>query len=178
MKKISLLTIAVLCFLYSCVHHGIIKTPNGRLINQFTKDHLKTGYWIEKDSISTILGINDYQDEIESAKGHIALKSKYNIYWSEGWRYYLVSVRGVYNNDRRDGEWIYRIGDTAIVKRIFYTNNTLDSMFLYSLKGKLIMEGRTDWEKDEFVYRAWGSEGRFPIYFLNTNQNWNWILRK
>ena len=184
MKKIFLAVVSSIGFLIiaSCANQ---KITGSEKVNQYNKSHQKSGYWVETDTITFaefgILNPRSVQDNYyRHGNPHLETipEPPQSIQWGNTTPYFMIS-KGEYKNDQKNGEWKYCIKDTIVVKKVFYNCNAIDSMFLYNQKGKLILEGRTDWIKDEFVYKKYGdhpSSGKFPLYFLSSNKNWNWIM--
>jgi hypothetical protein len=191
--KNPILTIVSCAFIFaSCSSQKVVsKSSTDTKTNQYTNGHLKTGFWIEKDTITAAeIGIKNpdidhpaFNSKVDRTK--IASENAYHppikrseIIWGNP-SPHVITAKGVYNHDKKFGKWEFFIADTIIVKREFYTDNTIDSIFFYSKNGKLILEGHTDWNNDIFFYNKYGynaSSGSFPIYFLSSNKNWNWVF--
>jgi hypothetical protein len=158
------------------------KLSQGEKENQRNKNHQKTGYWVETDSGSVVFemhrSIGTKRIRIDTSKHTNA-----NVICEvtdedtvKSTSYYLITAKGYYQNDRKYGEWKYYIRDTSLVKKEFYTKNSIDSICLYNLKGKLIMEGKADYQNGNFLYKKYSpskSNGSFPLgLFHNRNLSW------
>lgn len=189
MKKTILTVLSFAFMIASCTSQKAVKhVTNGGNANLYNKDRLKTGFWTERDTITAAsLGIvnpdaaadNNYYRDTAGHRHVIPPKQGSDaIRWGNT-SPYEIRASGTYDKGRKNGEWKTYLFDSMLVKREFYSDNALDSMFLYSSKGKLILEGRADWKSDMFVYKKYGydaNSGSFPLYFLSSNKNWNWIF--
>jgi len=168
--KIYFILIIALMLLNSCSSSGqLVKTHS--LLNQHDSKGLKTGQWIEYDTIANIkLTLYNVQGEKISPNDDVShTHTKYDTAIA------IIEREGNYRLGKPDGVWRYKINDT-LTKEITYQEGLISKAKIFA-DGKLQYSGYANNTNQTFIYEQFDgrnkkiASGSVPFDLLQIESN-------